>query len=600
MSAGDPADLPGILADHGIRLKSMRAGATQKVICPRCHGGSQKEPCLSVTIDRDGDGVTWKCHRGKCGWTEGFRVHDARPQGAHAAPVERTYQPPPAVPDTVAKARPAALYRFFADRGISAETVDCFGCYVATRFIPSLGERPCIVFPYTLEGRVVNRKYRPPEKQPQAQEKAALPTLFNVDAITSFDRVIWVEGEPDAMAVHEAGYPQVVTLKDGAGDKLRAEDDPARADDKRFYALNTHAELLAKIETFILAGDADGPGEVLREELARRLGRHRCLLVTWPQGCKDAGDVLRLHGAAGVQAAIESAKPYPIEGLQELSGSTLEGWFRRPPFEVMRTGVATLDRAMRWPAEGRLIVVTGIPGSGKSPFLRWLQVLTMKRHARKWIMFSPEMAPWEDYVASVAEVLIGLPFRAVRGMPSMSAEDRASAEEYLRDRLWLISSDAEDTQPTLAWIFERARAAVLRFGATDLGIDPWNEIEYARGNLTETEYVGRALQACKAFAQRHGVNVWIVAHPVKMQAPRPGGDIPPPGLYDISGGANWANKADLGITVHREDKKPTSVILRKAKFVRWGVRGAVAQLDYDVMNGQYFPAMADLASPEDE
>ena len=35
---------------------------------------------------------------------------------------------------------------------------------------------------------------------------------------------------------------------------------------------------------------------MLREELAIRLGRDRCWYVTYPQGCKDANDVLQRFG----------------------------------------------------------------------------------------------------------------------------------------------------------------------------------------------------------------------------------------------------------------------------------------------------------------
>lgn len=592
----EPQSLADILDENRIRLKSLRPGGHEKVRCPKCEGGRTKEASLSVTIDADGDGATWKCHRGHCGWQSGGRVKQA---GRPPAAAERVIREPAPHAPAATTNRPKALYDFFALRGIERETVDLFGLYVAKHFVPPLGERSCIVFPYVFGRRVVNRKYRPPEKQPQAQEKNALPTLFNVDSIEAMDRVVWVEGEPDCLAIHQAGYPQVVTLKDGSGDKLLAEDDPKRQNDRRFHALDTHSELLGKVEAFVLAGDADEPGAVLREELARRLGRHRCLLVTWPEGCKDACDVLKAHGPEGVRAAIEAAQPYPIEGLQALQGDTLEKLFRRPPPTVMRLGVPAIDRAVRWPTEGRLIVITGLPGSGKSTFLRWAMVQSMERHARRWAMFTPEMQPWEEYAADCAAVRIGKPFRAhgdggFGTIASMSTEERMAAEEWLRDRLYVLSSDAEEKPPTLEWLLDRARAAVLRFGVNDLGLDPWNEIEHQRGNMTETEYIGRALQMLKAFGMRHGVNVWLVAHPGKLQPVKVGGLIPAPGLYDISGSANWANKADLGITVHREDRKPTEVIVRKARFSRWGLRSNRAELDFDAITGRYFPVQADL------
>jgi hypothetical protein len=62
----------------------------------------------------------------------------------------------------------------------------------------------------------------------------------------------------------------------------------------------------------------------------------------------------------------------------------------------------------------------------------------------------------------------------------------------------------------------------------------------------ETVYIGRALRAIKRFAKVHDVAFWIVAHPTKPFE----GKVRMPRLLDISGSANWANKADFGLSYH--------------------------------------------------
>ena len=47
--------------------------------------------------------------------------------------------------------------------------------------------------------------------------------------------------------------------------------------------------------------------------------------------------------------------------------------------------------------------------------------------------------------------------------------------------------------------------------------------------------------------QMYGCHVWFVAHPRQMQ----NWQGQPPTLYDISGSANFINKADNGIVIHR-------------------------------------------------
>ena len=129
----------------------------------------------------------------------------------------------------------------------------------------------------------------------------------------------------------------------------------------------------------------------------------------------------------------------------------------------------------------------------------------------------------------------------------------------------------------------------MRHGIRGLVIDPYNEIEHCRpSNMTETEYVSQLLGKVKRFAQQHGVHVWFVAHPAKLPRQN-GGERPVPALYDISGSANWVDKADLGIVIHRDpDKDPTRVEIqvRKVRFKSVGKIGGVS-LQWDRVTGRY-------------
>ncbi|MFC3636023.1 hypothetical protein ACFONL_01280, partial [Camelimonas fluminis] len=58
--------------------------------------------------------------------------------------------------------------------------------------------------------------------------------------------------------------------------------------------------------------------------------------------------------------------------------------------------------------------------------------------------------------------------------------------------------DAADHTPTVDWVLERARAAVLRHGIRALIIDPYNELEAGRpSKMTETEFVSQLISKCK-------------------------------------------------------------------------------------------------------
>jgi twinkle protein len=169
----------------------------------------------------------------------------------------------------------------------------------------------------------------------------------------------------------------------------------------------------------------------------------------------------------------------------------------------------------------------------------------------------------------------------------MSEMDLLRAMDWIADCFYLIRFD--DEAPTIEAILDKARAAVMRHGIRGLVIDPYNEIEHRRPpNMTETEYVSQLLGKVKRFAQHHAVHVWFVAHPARMQREN-GGSRPVPTLYDISGSANWVNKADIGIVIHRDpDKNPTrtDVLVRKVRFKSVGKIGAVA-LRWNRSTGRY-------------
>jgi twinkle protein len=561
--ARDATSIVEALANVDLRPKHFREATQIQMICPVCGGGTEFAPCLTLTIDKGGRGAVWYCHRGTCGWSDNLVIPDKNRIVRFASPARPVRKPDP-VAETDQRRTPL-LYDFFAKRGISQQTVDMFGVYQTTHYFHKKGEHkagiyPAIVFPYVFNHEVVNRKYRSVHRQ-LAQEKDPLHTLFNVASITEDVDVVFVEGETDCMAVHEAGWRHVVTLKDGAPVKVKDDYDPDHDTDRRFEALKTHADVLQNVKKFILAGDSDAPGLAMREELARRLGRHRCWLVTWPEGCKDACEVMQRFGEDVVNECLHNAKAYPIDDVQEITGEALDAYLELPAPRILTTGTTATDQILNLPGEGRLIIVTGVPSSGKSQWTMFLMMHLMLREDRRFLVFSPEMQPWEEFAVQCAQILIGKPARRSRTWTEdhvlMSREERREAGLWLNSRLRFLSSDAQDKPPTLDWLLDRGTESALRLGITDLLIDPWNELEHHSGGMPDTDYIGRSLQKLKGFANRHGCNVWIIAHPTKLKPPSPGEAMSPPGPYDISGchsddtevltSSGWVSHPDISL-----------------------------------------------------
>ena len=581
--------LSELLSQQGLKLKRTTPGHTENgLLCPKCGGGRTKEKSLNVTIDQDGQGFAWVCHRGSCADSGGVRTNTETKERRAKEKIFKTPEAHKATP------RPAELLKWFADRGISQKTVEHFGVYQLTKAMPGdAGVLKCMVMPYVWQGVITNRKYRAlAQKHPMMQEKDARPTLYNADVLLAappHDAIVFVEGEWDALACHEAGWPGVVSVPMGASEGTL---------DGKLEALEAHAEQLARVKRFILAGDDDGPGKHLMDELGRRLGRHRCWIAKWPDDCKDANDVLVKHGPGTLFWALKEAEPYPISGLQYIKpGKTIRDWLGQPAPALMTCGTYQLDQKLHLPTDGRLIVITGIPSHGKTAWATFAMINVMAKHDRRFAVFSPEMQPWEDYVARCIEIKARAPLTSSKYAQAMPIEQAEQVEEWLSTRLVMLTCDAADESPTLDWLLERAEAAIIRFGITDLEIDPWNELDHARGLLERDEYVSKCLHRLKHWAQRFGCNVWIIAHPVKLSPPKPGSAMPMPTLYDVKGGSEWYDKTDVGLCVHRPENI-TKLVILKAKFAAYGKRGDEVELNFDIQTGCYSDAaLADLDEP---
>tara|TARA_B100001093_G_scaffold282572_1_gene269993 strand:+ start:17 stop:1285 length:1269 start_codon:yes stop_codon:yes gene_type:complete len=408
-------------------------------------------------------------------------------------------------------------------------------------------------------------------------------------------QVIFVEGEMDVLSMFEAGYPNAVSLPDGA--PKTAKFDP---DDKRFQALKS-AEFLNDADEIILAVDGDEAGQALQLELIHRFGKDRCSTVKWADSndvqTKDANEVLMYHGVDVLKEIIEDRTPFPVEGIytaedyrQEVY-NIYEGKVQKP----VSTGFKNLDLIYKV-MPSTFCLVTGVPNHGKSNFIDQVAVNLARNENWKFAIFSPEHST-ANHIRRLSEKVIGRPFD-VGPSVRMSVDELKNAMQFLKDKFYFVES--RDTVPSIDWLLSKMKVACLRHGVKGIIIDPYNEIDSSReGNKREDEHIRDLISACKQFCRRHEVAMWMVAHPAKMQRTQEG-IIPAPSLYDVSGSAHWNNMCDVGLVVHRDfDNDETRVITRKIReqglygnigeaFFRYDLsRHVYSEIDKNVTNYDY-------------
>lgn len=447
-------------------------------------------------------------------------------------------------------------FDWLSGRGIDPMLAQKFGLHTVQR-----EGRHWLAAPYLERGQVINHKYRVvSEKHAYRMDDDAPLTLWNHDVLLdeslSGQPLIVTEGEWDALTILSAGKRRVVSIPNGAPQK--SSDDDQLVEGKRYAWFWRCEPLLTKVSKVILCVDGDEAGQALAADLCRLFGPERCMFVTYPAHCKDAGDVMLGYGADALIQMLDEAKPYPIKGLYALSDFPEKGEVQQIP-----TGIAALDPMMSI-VPGTLTVVTGYANMGKSSLLNAIMGNLIRHNVPLVVAsFETEVKPIlrEFLRASVAQC----------SLHDARTKDMREADSLIEDNVRIISQLVdEDDEMDLEYFLDLCRTAVLRDGVKFILLDPWNELEHKRRNREEeTEYTGRALRAIKKFARQHQVAFWIVAHPTK---PSGEGKASVPGLYNISGSAHWANKPDYGLTYHRPQPDANRAEIRVTK-VRMGLPG---------------------------
>ena len=546
----------------------IKANGKKKQICKACNAIRKNKTDKSLSID-------WErciahCHYCNKSFFFGKTEKLNDGQQAKKQPMEqksKEYKKP----GRLANEEPLDenMRKWFEGRGIPAGVAEYEGVTKVCRKMPQTGNvEKCIVFPYTVEGELVNRKYRDGAKNFMLEKDARL-VPWRIDHIKNTLECIVTEGELDALSFIVAGFDNVVSVPNGAQKNLTYLDD----------FIETHFENKSRI---YIAADTDAKGLELRNELVRRFGEEKCRIVTYGEGCKDANELLIRKGAEALKKAIAEAQEVPLEGIFTASDvrEELEVLFEKGLQKGAVLGMGELDDLLSVEV-GRLLVVTGIPGDGKSEFLDEIAVRFSLNYDWRCAWFSPENFPVTLHHPKLIEKLTGKRF--MKGI--MKPMEFDSAVGYLSHNFFDILPEEGYQVDT---ILEKAETLVRRKGIRVFILDPYNCLEHQiPSGQSETQYINEFLEKLRSFARRKQVLVILAAHPTKMKKDPISGKYPVPTMYDISGSAAFFNKADFGLAIERDRAQGvTRVHVQKVKFRHLGQPG-VASFQFNTHCGRF-------------
>lgn len=528
----------------GIDLRNKWSGEV-KTTCPKCAQQRKKknDPSLGVNID---DGV-WKCHH--CGWSGSVNQY-VRPEARPELKSDK-------------------IFTYFTNRSILPETVTKFQISEGVEWMPQdQKEHKVICFNYYLEDDLINIKFKTSDKMFK-MVKDARKIPYNINSIKDKEYVIICEGEEECMVWDQCNRTSVVSVPNGASKN------------------NNNLEWLDSVydmfegKIIYLATDNDEPGRKLGEDLARRFDASDIRIIRFPEGQKDANDCLKAFGGLFVSRLFDDAEHLPVAEISSASDyrSLIESYYESGYPVGALVDMSETDAHLSWNRD-ELIVVTGLPGSGKSTWLDYMFIRLAYLKGWKFGMFSPEnVAPLK--ITRMSEQLMG------KGMKQMNKTELDRAITIIDKHFWFYNVEVMEDY-TLDGILKIAGTMVKRNGIDCLCLDPFNYIELESGDESSHEKIGNLLRKLKQFAIKYNVCVTLVAHPKKMDKTSAGYNVPR--MYDISGSHHFFNVPDVGIAVHRTfengQKDPVEVHVQKIKY---HFRGKLGRIDYEFNrdSGQY-------------
>lgn len=536
----------------------MKAGqhGNVKVPCPKCsHTRKHKnDPCLSVLIE---EGV-YNCHN--CGWSGTVKILKPKKEYVKPAPELKNLSQP--------------IIDWFAGRGITNQTLLRYKVSEGTDYMPQVGsEVRTIHFNYIYNEEVFNIKHRDSSKNFKLVSGAMLgPYGLDVSLSNSDSELVITEGEIDAMSFYEVGIRTAISVPNGASkgsQKLEWLDEFIHLfDGKRIY----------------LATDMDEAGVALRNELARRLGKENCYIIEFPR--KDANDTLVLDGPDRLVECYNSAKPFPVDGIDDASAVKDEIYrlFEEGTPQGFTTGY-DMDSEFIW-HPGQVTLITGIPGHGKSTFLKNIIFRLANNHGLKSFIYSAEEANTAFALSDMYQIATGKSFFVSEFAQRITKEEIDEYMPFMNDHFKYLR--LHDNDLSIEGILDKAKHMVKNFGINIMVIDNMSTVEKSMSSQTDTRHhqIKNMMNDISRFARNYSVHVFLVAHPKKMTELK-NGIYKVPNGYDVGDSSHWFNLPDNGMTVYRNmETKQTELHRWKVRFKYTGQLGT-SFFKFNINNSRY-------------
>lgn len=357
------------------------------------------------------------------------------------------------------------------------------------------------------------------------------PILWGMWHVEDSKPLVITEGQPDAMAVWQSGYKNVVSVPSGA---------------MALTWIDTCWEWLKDKEIIVWA-DRDKAGVEFAGNVSRRLENVK---VVYAENLKDANEVMYKLGPEKVVEIIEKSINEMPSGLLDMA--LVE--YKTTTNGGIETGFIEYDSFIEDWKDGELTVIFGRNGEGKTTFVSQIIAHCLENKV-KTFLYSGEMSEYkiQDWLY---KQLVGNRMEYLNEVKTkyktkfeIKSEIIKRIKEWHRGIFYLFNRKEEKIAKDLNKFFELMGNAAKRYGVKLFIIDNlMSKLEENADSLYSDQ--ANFVQRCKDFADVNKVHVVLVAHPNKEKGEITG-EVGNLTKTDISGSNNIPNKADNIIAVER-------------------------------------------------
>lgn len=414
--------------------------------------------------------------------------------------------------------------KFFKDKRISPETLKHFqvGVRQDSRGVWWLS------FPYLAKGELKNCKYRAiTGKRKFRRLVGGKSILYNEDFVRTpaHKRVLITEGETDLLAAYSNGVHWSVGATIGA------------------KGINAEwVDQLDKFERIYICFDTDIAGRKGAHTLAKRLGYERCFNVILPLGCDDLNDYFKQgRTKEDFLETLKGSRPFEVEGIVPLRESLRQLAEELRLRGTLDTGIhlpyRELDKKMGGLLSGDLVIVSGIPGVGKTSFALNVAHHLVLHEGIPGLFICQEMRP-ERLARKLMGVHLG------KATKFLKEEDILKCYTDFKDYPLYFGHmykeiDIEKVKNTI-------RECVRRYGIEFVVFDHLHFL--CRSIKYMTTEVGVVMREFKTLAEDEGIPFFLIVHPRKVIEGRI------PTQNDLRDSGLIPADADFIIILHRKRK----------------------------------------------